>query len=170
MDAPPKGPDSHERALSLPRLPQPAAGLSPWPASAQTFTRMLTQNARVTATEALAAGVVCALEDDYQALVETAAARVRELVGTVPLAEPDRGGLSGEAIPDLDPVAADGTPLSAEVVGIILRAVRAGIAAPDLPSALDVGYLAFGTVATTRAAAEGIGAFLAGRKPDYTGM
>ena len=87
----------------------------------------------------------------------------------MPLAEPDRAGLSGDAIPDLEAVAADGTPLSAEVVGIILQAVRDGLAAPDLASALEVGYLAFGRVAATRAAAEGIGAFLAGRKPGLHG-
>jgi hypothetical protein len=56
------------------------------------------------------------------------------------------------------------------VVGIILQAVRDGLAAPGLPAALEVGYQAFGRVAATRAAAEGIGAFLAGRKPDYAGM
>ena len=35
---------------------------------------------------------------------------------------------------------------------------------------VEEGFQAFGRVATTRAAAEGIGAFLAGRKPDFTGM
>ena len=140
-----------------------------WPASAETFTRMLAQGARVSAQEALSSGVLSAIEDDYQTLVEAAAARARDLVGRVPLAETDRAGLSA-AIPDLEAVAADGTPLSTEVVGIILQAVRDGIAAPDLPAALEVGYLAFGEVAATRAAAEGIGAFLAGRTPDYAGM
>jgi enoyl-CoA hydratase/3-hydroxyacyl-CoA dehydrogenase len=141
-----------------------------WPAAAETFTKMLAQNERLTAKQAVALGVVSALEDEYEALVQAAAARARQLVGTVPLSLPDSAGLSAGSIPSLEAVAVDGTPLSKEVVEIILQAVRDGIVAPDLASALEVGYQAFGTVAATKAAAEGIGSFLGGRKPDYTGM
>ena len=141
-----------------------------WPAAAECFTRMLAQNDRLTAKEALGLGVISSLEDDYQHLVDAAVARARGLAGGVPAAPPDLSVLSAAAIPDLEAVAADGTPLSTEVVGIILQAVREGIATPDLSAALEVGYLAFGRVAATRAAAEGIGAFLAGRTPDYAGM
>ena len=98
-----------------------------WPAAAETFTKMLTQNERLTAKQALALGVVSALEDEYEALVQAAAARARELVGKVPLSLPDRAGLSAGSIPALEAVAVDGTPLSKEVVEIILQAVRDGI-------------------------------------------
>jgi enoyl-CoA hydratase / 3-hydroxyacyl-CoA dehydrogenase len=141
-----------------------------WPAAAAVFTKMLAQNERLTAKQALELGVVSALEDEYEALVNAAAARVHDLVGKVPLSLPGAGAIPGDAIPALEAVAVDGTPLSAEVVGIILGAVRDGMAAPDLDAALEVGYLAFGKVAATKAAAEGIGAFLGGRKPDFTGM
>ena len=141
-----------------------------WPAAAETFTKMLAQNERLTAKQALALGVVSSLEDEYEALIQAAAARARELVGKVPLSLPDSAGLSAGSIPELEAVAVDGTPLSKEVVEIILKAVRDGIEAPDLASALEVGYQAFGRVAATKAAAEGIGSFLGGRRPDFTGM
>jgi enoyl-CoA hydratase/3-hydroxyacyl-CoA dehydrogenase len=140
-----------------------------WPAAAATFTRMLVTNERLSAKAALELGVVSSLEDEYEELIQKAAERVRALSGTLPLALPALA-LGDADIPTLEATAADGTPLSQEVVGIILTAVREGIAAPDLASALEVGYRAFGRVAATQAAAEGIGAFLAGRKPDYTGM
>ena len=116
-----------------------------WPAAAETFTKMLTQNERLTAKQAVVLGVVSAIEDEYEGLVQAAAARARELVGKVPLQLPDPAGLNAGSIPALEAIAVDGTPLSKEVVEIILQAVRHGIEAPDLASALEVGYQAFGT-------------------------
>ncbi len=60
--------------------------------------------------------------------------------------------------------------LSKEAVAIILEAVRAGVKAPSVAEALDVGYEAFGKIAATAAAKEGINSFLAGKKPDFGGM
>jgi enoyl-CoA hydratase / 3-hydroxyacyl-CoA dehydrogenase len=142
-----------------------------WPAAAPTFTRMLTQNQRLSAKEALSLGVVAGLVDEYEDLVQAAAEKARALAGQVPLVYPALAGLTAAAITGPEEAATvDGAPLSAEVVDIIVEAVKAGLAAPDLDSALELGYEAFGKVAATRAAAEGIGAFLAGRAPDYTGM
>ena len=58
-------------------------------------------------------------------------------------------------------------PLSAAVVALIEQAVREAAAAPTLDAALEIGYRAFGTVACTAAAREGIAAFLAKRSPDF---
>jgi enoyl-CoA hydratase/3-hydroxyacyl-CoA dehydrogenase len=63
--------------------------------------------------------------------------------------------------------AADGRMLSATVVGIIEKAVREAAVAKTLGDALEIGYRAFGSVACTAAAREGIDAFLGGRKPDF---
>ena len=54
------------------------------------------------------------------------------------------------------------------MVGLIGKAVRDAAAAATLQQALEIGYLAFGQVACTAAAREGIAAFLERRKPDFT--
>jgi len=66
-----------------------------------------------------------------------------------------------------DAVAADGRRLSAAVVGLIAGAVRDAAAERSLDAALEVGYRAFGAVACTAAAREGIEAFLGRREPDF---
>ncbi len=51
--------------------------------------------------------------------------------------------------------------------GLIEDAVRDAAAAPTLQAALEIGYRAFGEVACTAAAREGIAAFTERRKPDF---
>lgn len=139
-----------------------------WPQAAAKFTQMLCRNDRLGAQEALDLGVVSALADDYWELVQTAADRVRALAGAVPTW--GAPALDAAAIPDQEPVAMDGTVLSARAVSIILGAIRDGIAQTQLADALEVGYKAFGEVAVGPAAREGIGAFLEKRRPNYDGM
>lgn len=141
-----------------------------WPSAAKKFTAMITRAERLSAAEALEIGMVSGLEDDYESLVSLAAERARALVGSVPLPSPDLSIVSEQDIAVGEAVSADGAVLSSEVVGIIGEAIKEGLQAPDLAAALETGYLAFGRVAETKAAAEGIGAFLSGRKPDFTGM
>jgi enoyl-CoA hydratase/3-hydroxyacyl-CoA dehydrogenase len=64
--------------------------------------------------------------------------------------------------------AAGGQLLSAEVIGIIGRAVAAAASATTLGAALEIGYQAFAATACTVAACEGIGAFQERRKPDFS--
>ena len=141
-----------------------------WPEAASVWTGMICHAERLTAQNAVDLGMVSALEADYEALVHLAAKRARELAGRVPLAMSDQAALAALVIDGGEPVGADGQTLSRETLDIIVGGIKAGLAAPDLPTALEEGFQAFGRVATTRAAAEGIGAFLAGRKPDFTGM
>ena len=141
-----------------------------WPEAASVWTGMICHAERLTAHRALELGMVSALEEDYEALVHLAATRVRELADRVPLPTPDQTSLAALTIDGGEPVSADGQTLSRGTLDIIVEGIRAGLAAPDLPAALEEGFQAFGRVATTRAAAEGIGAFLAGHKPDFTGM
>jgi enoyl-CoA hydratase/3-hydroxyacyl-CoA dehydrogenase len=68
----------------------------------------------------------------------------------------------------VEPRAADGQVLSAEVVGLIGTAIARGAAAASLAAALEVGYQAFAATACTAAAREGIGAFQERRKPDFS--
>lgn len=140
-----------------------------WPEQAEKFTQMICRAERVTAEEALAMGVVSALEDDYESLVRRAVARVKELRGSLPLAEPALAGIDLDAVRAKATVA-EGANLSRRLVAIIGDAIVAGLQAPDLSAALDTNYLASGEAACTSAAQEGIGSFLAGKKPDFSGM
>jgi enoyl-CoA hydratase/3-hydroxyacyl-CoA dehydrogenase len=138
-----------------------------WPQAAEVFHRMLARGERLTAAQAHELGVVDALTDGFDALIACAIDRVHALAGAVPrIAEraPAPPRLHTDAAP---PRSADGRVLSTAVVGVIARAVHDAAAAPTLAEALEVGYRAFGEVACTAAAREGIEAFLAHRAPDF---
>ena len=65
-----------------------------------------------------------------------------------------------------NPMAGD-LPLSKEVDTIACRAIREGAAASTFAEALEIGYKAFGETACTRAAEEGVTAFMEKRKPEF---
>jgi enoyl-CoA hydratase/3-hydroxyacyl-CoA dehydrogenase len=136
-----------------------------WPDAAPVFHSMLTRGERLKAAQAHEVGVVDELADGYDDLIARAVARVHALAAQVPriadapVAVPPFAGTEGKA--------ADGRVLSGTVIGIIERAVRDAAAAPTLESALEVGYRAFGEVACTAAAREGITAFGERRAPDF---
>jgi len=136
-----------------------------WPAAAAVFHGMLTRGERLRAEQANELGVVDELADDFDALMRQAIARVHALQGR---ARPAADG--ARTLPPLSGSVAPGKearPLSATVVGLIAQAVRDAAAAPTLAQALEVGYRAFGAVACTAAAREGIDAFLHKREPDF---
>ena len=138
-----------------------------WPAGAALFRRMLTRAERLRAADALACGVVAELADGPDALIARACAQVHALAAAGLPRTPD----APVALADGEPsgaVGADGQALSAGVVACIDRAVRAAAAATSLAAALEIGYRAFGEVACSRAAREGIDAFLARRAPDFS--
>jgi enoyl-CoA hydratase/3-hydroxyacyl-CoA dehydrogenase len=141
-----------------------------WPQAADRFTTMLARGDRMKASEALELGILSAVAAEYPELIALAVKSVRALAGRVPLAYADHDTVAALEIEEQEASTTDGRPLSKEAVSIILKAVRDGVAAPDLSAALEIGYRAFGAVAATSAAKEGIGAFVEGRKPDFTGM
>ena len=137
-----------------------------WPKAAPIFHNMLTRGERLKAAQAHELGIVDELADGFDNLIARSVARVHASAAHLP------------AISEL-PVAlppfeegpcrsADGKVLSGTVVGIIQRAVRDAAAQPTLQAALEVGYEAFGAVACTAAAREGITAFLERRAPDFS--
>jgi len=136
-----------------------------WPTAAATFHGMLRRGERLKAAEAHKLGVVDELVADGADLVRRAAARVQALAGK-PRASLD-GAVALAPFDPIEPKAANGQVLSAEALGILEQGVREAAAAASFASALEAGYRAFGRVACTAAAREGIGAFLERRKPDF---
>jgi enoyl-CoA hydratase/3-hydroxyacyl-CoA dehydrogenase len=137
-----------------------------WPAAAAVFHGMLRRAERLSAQAAHELGIIDALADDYAGLIDLAVARVHALAGKV--RAPADGPVDIGVLAAIEPVAAHGQRLSAEVIGIMERAVCNAAQAPDLTSALEEGYRAFGLCACTAAAREGIGAFQERRTPDFS--
>ena len=138
-----------------------------WPAGAALFRRMLTRAERLRAPDALACGVVAELAEGSDELIARACAQVHALAAAGLPRLPD----APAPLPACEPstaVGADGQLLSAGVVERIDRTVSAAAAATTLAAALEIGYRAFGEVACSRAAREGIDAFLVRRTPDFS--
>lgn len=137
-----------------------------WPAAAETFHAMLRRAERIDATTGHKLGMIDALADDYQTLIESAIGRVRSLIGH--LLGPTDQAVSIAPLRAIEPVAVTGQKLSVEVIGILEQAVADAAAAPTFEAALEIGYRAFGKSACTAAAREGIDSFLERRAPDFT--
>jgi enoyl-CoA hydratase/3-hydroxyacyl-CoA dehydrogenase len=136
-----------------------------WPRAAGVVHGMLTRAERLTAVRAHELGIVDELADGYSQLIAQAVARVKALAGrTRPIPE---GPVEVPPFEQHDARAADGRVLSANVVALIQSAVREAAAASTLAEALEIGYRAFGSVACTAAAREGIAAFSDRRSPDF---
>jgi enoyl-CoA hydratase/3-hydroxyacyl-CoA dehydrogenase len=136
-----------------------------WPGAAGIVHDMLARARRLSAREALAAGIVDGLASDHAGLLAAALQRVQELsraghhIGDGPV------GI-GDMQPG-QPAAANGQVLSAEVLDIMRRAVNQAARASSLGAALEIGYQAFADSACTAAAKEGISAFAEKRKADF---
>ncbi len=137
-----------------------------WPAAAEAFHAMLRRAERMDAATGHRLGIVEALADDYAGLIKAAIARVNALVDKVPA--PSDRAVAIPSLAPIDPVAAGGQKLSAEIIGIMERAIAEAAAAPTFDAALEIGYRAFGASACTAAAREGIESFLQRRAPDFT--
>jgi len=137
-----------------------------WPQAAAEFQRLLTNGERMAAVAAHRLGVVDALADGAEAVLQAAVRRAREL------AQQGRPRITEQpvALPAFAPAepVANGRPLSAAVVRLIERAVAEAASASSLNDALEVGYRTFGEVACTAAAREGIAAFLERRRADFS--
>ncbi len=137
-----------------------------WPKAAAAFHDMMRRATRMPAKAAHEIGVIDALAGDYAGLIDAAVERAHALA--------DRPKWLADAAVDIDPpppiepVAANGQRLSAEVIGIIDAAIRDAAAAPTLAAALEIGYRAFAASACTAAAREGINAFLQHRPADFS--
>ena len=136
-----------------------------WPGSAKFFHDMIRFGTRMSSEKALEVGAVARLADSYADLIAQAAQEVKNLVGKVEHIF-DGPVEIGEIEPVERPMAGK-LPLSREVVQIISKTIGEAARASTFKEALEVSYKAFGQVACTEAAKEGISAFLAKRSPEF---
>ncbi len=136
-----------------------------WPHAGAVFHGMLRRADKLAAAKAHEWGIVAELADDPRALIDAAIAQVRARGRNAhPIIE---GAIDIAPIDAIEPVAANGLPLSARAIALMDAAIRDAARAPTLREALEVGYRAFGASACTAAAREGIAAFGEHRKPDF---
>ncbi len=137
-----------------------------WPDASAVFHDMLRRADRLDASRAFELGIVDRLVDDYPQLIAAAVEQVRALADK-PAGVRD-GKVRIATFTPIEPKAANGQPLSAEVIGIIEAAVTEAATAERFADALEIGYRAWGRSACTAAAREGITAFQQKRQPDFT--
>jgi enoyl-CoA hydratase/3-hydroxyacyl-CoA dehydrogenase len=136
-----------------------------WPQGSAVFHSMLRLAERLTAQKARDLGIVTALAEDYPSLIWAAVSRVLGLQGAI-----ERMADQPAQIAPLETIQeprAGKLPLSRQVIGIITEAIERGAAAQSFEEALEIGYRAFGDVACTEAAREGISAFTEKRTPQF---
>jgi enoyl-CoA hydratase/3-hydroxyacyl-CoA dehydrogenase len=136
-----------------------------WPASAKVFHDMIRFGVRLSAEKAVEIGVVSRIADNYADLVSSAVQAVKDLIGKVKHI-PD-GAVEIAGMESVEKPMAGKLLLSREVVEIISKAIGGAARAPTFEKALEIGYEAFGQVACTEAAKEGISAFLEKRPPEF---
>ncbi|MFQ5843127.1 MAG: enoyl-CoA hydratase/isomerase family protein, partial [Thermodesulfobacteriota bacterium] len=136
-----------------------------WPSSSKLFHDMIRFGARLSAEKALGIGIITSLANDYAELITSAVKEVKDLVGKVE-SIPD-GSVKITEMEFTERPMAGKLLLSREVVEIISKAIEDAARAPTFAEALEVGYKAFGHVACTEAAKEGISAFLQKRSPEF---
>ncbi|MFB0505881.1 MAG: enoyl-CoA hydratase/isomerase family protein, partial [Thermodesulfobacteriota bacterium] len=136
-----------------------------WPASSKLFHDMNRFGARLSAEKALEIGIITRLTNDYTQLIAAAVKEVKDLGAKVE--HIFDGPVEIAEMEFTERPTAGNLPLSSEVVAIISRAIKDAAGAPTFAEALEVGYKAFGHVACTEAAEEGISAFLQKRSPEF---
>ena len=136
-----------------------------WPAAAAVFHGMLRRAERLSSTSARELGIVDALASDHAGLIETAIARVRTLTGKV--RPPADGSINIVPFDPIEPIAANGQRLSADVIRLMEQAIGDAAKAPSSQRGAGRGLQGLRVSACTAAAREGVGAFQQHRTPEF---
>jgi len=137
-----------------------------WPQGGALFNDMIMLGKPIKTQDAADIGMVNQLVDHPVDLIATAIAEIDRLRNDIPRISEQAAEIPEFAVPE-QPMAGK-QPLSREAVSITAETVMKGAAAGSLQEALEMGYDGFGRIACSEAANEGIGAFLAKRRPNFT--
>ena len=123
---------------------------------------------RISAKEAFGMGVITKIASSYADLIKVALSEVNNIAGNV--GRPRDGSVDIGKMEMVEKPTADDVVLSTEVDTIICRAMKRAAKAKTFEDALEVGYEAFGKVACSKAAKEGISAFIEKRKTNFSSL
>lgn len=137
-----------------------------WPQAAAVFNDMIRLAKPMKSKEAFEMGIFSALADDYRELIELAVNEVKEMAGK-PVPRISDAPVKLDPLGKVDNPTAGKLRLSDEAVAIITQAIEEGAAADSFEAALETGYKAFGKIACTDAAKEGISAFMERRPAEF---
>jgi enoyl-CoA hydratase/3-hydroxyacyl-CoA dehydrogenase len=136
-----------------------------WPHGAKLFHEMICLARPLNVWEAMDAGMVTKVVDDYPDLIKAAVEEVKNIAGKIKRIPDGKVEIPAFTIPD--PPMAGKQALSKEAVSITLKTIKAGAAAATFAEALEMGYQGNAEIACTEAAKEGITAFLEKRRPEF---
>jgi enoyl-CoA hydratase/3-hydroxyacyl-CoA dehydrogenase len=137
-----------------------------WAKGAILFHEMICLGKPISADKALEIGMLNKISDDYAGLIDDAVETVNRLQGNIQRISGQPAEIADIVI--ADPPMAGKQSLSREAVAIIVKTIKEGAVVDTFSGALEVGYTGFGEIACTKAAKEGISAFLEKRKPEFT--
>lgn len=149
----------------LPGIGGTAVPYRKWPKGAEMFHEMICLAKPLSAKQALEAGMIAKICEDYPTLIREAVDLVLAMQGKIKRIPDGKIDIPDVKLPET-PMAGD-LALSKEAVAITARTIKAAASAETLSAALEAGYQGFGEIACTDAAEEGISAFLSKRKPEY---
>lgn len=137
-----------------------------WPQGAALFNDMIMLGKPIKTQDAADIGMVDQLVDNPTDLIATAISAIDRIRNDIPRIAEQTVDVPEFNVPD-QPLSGK-QALSLEAVAITAETVKKGIAAASLKEALEIGYAGFGRIACCDAANEGISAFLAKRRPNFT--
>jgi 3-hydroxyacyl-CoA dehydrogenase/enoyl-CoA hydratase/carnithine racemase len=136
-----------------------------WPKAAQKFHAMIAEGKRLTCKEAVEAGMIAKVTDDYKEMIQAAVTEVQRLAGQVPRIADGPVAIPPFEVPE-NPKSGD-LPLSKEALGIVAKAINEGAAAESFQAAMQLTYHYSGMISCIDAPKEGVFAFLEKRKPVF---
>jgi enoyl-CoA hydratase/3-hydroxyacyl-CoA dehydrogenase len=137
-----------------------------WPQAALKFHAMIGTAERMTAEEAREIGIFNQLTTSYKEMIAAAMQEVERLQGNIPRISDAPVAIPEFVVPDA-PKAANGNPLSKEVLTVIADVINRGAATEGLYDALEINYQRSGDTHCLEDSKEGVMAFLEKRKPVF---